>query len=104
MISAQEMLTRLNGVQKGQRVFVSYVAGRPPTARAEREAQKADDEGYSKRWFEGSLESVWVTKKGEPVMTVLSTTRYNQDDPTAEAHYRTFNPALGCLLTLEILG
>lgn len=102
-LTAQEMLDRLNGVGKGQRVFVSYLAGRPPTARAEREAQKADDEGYSKRWFEGVLEAVWVTKKGQPVMTVLSTTRYNEDDPSAEGHYRTFNPALGQLLTLEVL-
>lgn len=102
-ISAQEMLAKLSGCEKGQRVFVSYLAGKAPTARAQREAQKADDEGYSKRWFEGSLESVWTTKAGQPVITVLSTTRYNDQDPSAPAHYRTFNPALGKLLSLEIL-
>ena len=102
-MTAQQMVAKLSGVEKGQRVFVSYIAGRRPTARAEREAAKADDEGYCKRWFEGSFESVWITKKGHPVMTVLSTTRYNDEDPTAEAHYRTFNPVVGQLLSLEIL-
>lgn len=103
MITAQEMLVKLNGAEKGRRVFVSYVAGKPPTNRAQQESQKATDEGYSKRWFEGSLESVRITKKGEPVMTVFATTRYNLDNPAAEGHYRTFNPALGQLLTLEVL-
>jgi hypothetical protein len=102
-LTAQDMLQKLEGVEKGRRVFVSYLAGRPPTERAKREAQKASDEGYAKRWFEGVLEAVWTTKKGQPVMTVLSTTRYNEDDPQAEGHYRTFNPALGTLLSLEVL-
>jgi len=102
-ITAQDMLAKLAGVEPGRRVFVSYEAGRPPTARAQREAAKADHEGYSKRWFEGSLESVWTTKAGHPVMRVLSTTRYNEDQPEAGGHYRTFNPALGNMLTLEVL-
>jgi len=102
-MTAQEMVAKLNGVPKGSRVFVSYTAGRKPTDRAVREAAKADDEGYSRRWFEGVLEAVWTTKKGHPVMTVFSTTRYNDSDPAAEGHYRTFNPALGALLTVEVL-
>lgn len=102
-ITAQEMLDKLQGVEKGRRVFVSYTAGRPPKERAVREAQKAVDEGYAKRWFEGTLEGVWTTRKGEPVMCIFSTTRYNEQDPSAEGHYRTFNPALGTLLTLEVV-
>lgn len=102
-LTAQDMLQKLQGVGKGDRVFVSYLAGRPPKPRALREASKAELEGYNKRWFEGRLEAVRTTKKGEPVMCVLSTTRYNEDDPNAEGHYRTFNPALGTLLTLEVL-
>ncbi len=102
-MTAQEMLDKLQGVEPGASVFVSYLAGRPPTERAKREAQKADHEGYTKRWFQGKLEKVWTTKKGEPVMTVLSATRYNEDKPDAEGHYRTFNPALGTLLSLEVL-
>jgi hypothetical protein len=105
-LTAQEMLAKLEGVEKGREVFVSYLAGRPPTDRAKREAAKAD-EAYDcpipKRWYQGRLEAVWTTKKGEPVMTLLSTTRYNEDKPDAEGHYRTFNPALGTLLSLEVL-
>jgi len=102
-ITAQEMLAKLSGVEPGKRVFVSYVSGKPATARAERESRKAEHQGYSKRWFEGSLESVRITKRGEPVMTVFTATRYNESNPKASGHYRTFNPALGSLLTLEIL-
>lgn len=102
-ITSQEMLTKLEGVEKGHRVFVSYVAGRESKPRALREAMKAEHEGYNRRWFEGRLESVWTTRKGEPVMCVLSATRYNEDNPAAEGHYRTFNPALGTLLSLEVL-
>ena len=103
ILSGQEMLAKLNGVQRGQRVFVSYIAGREPKPRAVREAKKAHVGGYNTRWFEGQLESVWITRKCQPVMCVLSTTRYNEDDPSATGHYRTFNPALGKLLSLEVL-
>lgn len=103
MLTSQDMLHKLEGVERGRRVFVSYLAGRPPKERAIREATKAEHLGYSKRWFEGTVESVRITKKGQPVMTILSTTRYNEADPSAEGHYRTFNPALGQLLTLEVL-
>jgi hypothetical protein len=105
-ITPQEMVAKLAGVQPGTEVFVSYLAGRPARERARREARKADthyDRPIPKRWFQGRLEAAWITKKGEPVMTVLSTTRYNEQDPRAEAHYRTFNPALGTMLTLEVL-
>jgi len=105
-MTAQEMLAKLEGVEPGREVFVSYLAGRAPTERAVREAAKADeayDRPIPKRWFQGRLERVWITKKGDPVMTVLSTTRYNEDKPDAEAHYRTFNPCLGTLLSLELL-
>jgi len=101
-ISAQDMVARLSGVPRGTQVFVSYQAGRAPTARAVREARKADDWGIPKRWFQGRLEGVWVSKKGEPVFCIYSETRYNDADPTAQGHYRTFNPALGTLMSLEV--
>jgi hypothetical protein len=103
MITSTEMVAKLQGVQPGAKVFVSYLAGRKPTARALVEAQKAENEGYAKRWFAGTLESVWTTQKGEPVFRVFSHTRYNVDNLEAEGHYRTFNPALGTLLTLEVV-
>ena len=102
-LTAQDMLSKLNGVPEGTQVFVSYLAGRKPTDRAIREARKADEIGIPRRWFQGRLEKVWITKKGEHVMTVLSMTRYNEDQPGADAHFRTFNPALGTLLTLEVV-
>ena len=104
MLTAQDMVAKLDGVEKGATVFVSYLAGKAPTARAMEEAERAEREGYSKRWFFGRLESKWTTKKGEPVFCVYSLTRDNSDDPAAEGHYRTFNPALGKLLSLEVVA
>lgn len=105
-MTATEMVAKLEGVEKGRQVFISYLAGRPPTDRAIREATKADeayDVPIPKRWLQGRFESLRITKKGEPVMTLFSTTRYNDQDPGAEGHYRSINPALGILLSLEVL-
>ena len=103
MITAEKMVEILKDVEPGTVLFVSYTAGRPPKPRAIREAKKASDEGYVKRWFLGRLESKWVTKRGDPVITVLTTTRYNEDKPEADGHYRTFNPRLGHILQLEVV-
>ncbi len=102
-ITAQEMVERLKGVPEGAELFVSYLAGRVPTDRAIREAGKADEMGVSRRWLQGRLERVWVTKRGQPVMTMFCFTRRNEQDPDAEGHYRTVNPALGQLLSLEVI-
>lgn len=102
-LSASDMVHKLQGVQQGQQVFVSYLAGRAPKPRAIEEAKRADREGYVKRWFCGRLERQWVTKNGDPVFCVFTHTRDNADDPQAEGHYRTFNPNLGTLLALEVL-
>lgn len=85
------------------RSFVSYLADLPPKPRAIREAMKALHEGYPKRWLLGSLESKWTTSSGDPVVTILTTTRYNEDMPEAEGHYRTINPHLGSILVLEVV-
>ena len=103
-MTAQQMLDALQDVPPGTEIFVSYLAGRPPKERAVREAKKAEDEGYNKRWLQGRLERVWTTKKKqEPVLTLFTYTRYNEDQPSAEGHYRTINPALGQLLSLEVV-
>ena len=102
-LSAQDMVALLDGVPPGTEVFISYLAGRKPTDRAIREAEKASDEGYNKRWLQGRVERVWTTKKQEPVLTVFAYTRYNEDDKSSEGHYRTINPALGKLLSLEVV-
>ena len=99
-----EVETRLEGVLPGTEVFVSYVAGgRAPTARAMFEATKADNLGYSRRWMHGQLHRVFRNKRGELAVCVFTYGRYNADNPEAEGHYRTFNPSLGAVLTLEVL-
>jgi hypothetical protein len=103
MITAETMVEMLKDVEPGAVLFVSYRAGRAPKPRAVREAMKAEHEGYVKRWFLGRLESKWTTKAGDPVITVLTTTRYNEDKPEADGHYRTFNPRLGNILALEVV-
>ena len=105
-ITMQQMAQKLMGAQVGQEVFVSYLAGRKPTPRAIWESKKADeayDKPIPKRWFQGRLASVRITKKGELVMTIFSTTRYNMDSPGAEGHFRSFNPSLGTMLSMDFL-
>jgi hypothetical protein len=103
-LTEKDVEQKLAGVPQGTELFVSYHAGRKSTDRAVREAQKADDIGIPKRWFEGKLQRVWRTKKGQLVLCVFTYTRYNDQDPAAEGHYRTFNPSLGEVLSLEVVS
>ena len=103
MLTEQDMLEALDRVPTGATVFVSYNAGRPPTARAVREAQPAADMGLNLRHFVGKLSSVWMTKKSQVVMTVLCDNRCNEDNGMQPPHYRTFNPSLGHLHVLEVI-
>ncbi len=102
MLSATDMMRKLSGVSEGSQIFVSYLAGRPPTDRAIREARRSRREGIAHRHFVGKFHRVWVTKKGDPVLTVLCTNRDDERTGSQEA-YRTFNPAIGTMLTLEIV-
>ena len=103
MLNEQDVEQKLQGVPEGAEVFVSYHPGGKTTERAVREAQKAEDLGIPKRWFEGRLERVWRTKKNQLVVCIFTYTRYNEQKPAWEGHYRTFNPSLGQLLSLEVL-
>jgi len=103
-LTAKEMAEKLEQIAEGDTVFVSYIAGRKPTERAVQEAQKAEDEGYVRRWFAGKLQGKWTTKKGDSVFCIYSHTRYNAKDPNAQGHYRTFNPNLGKLLAVVKLA
>lgn len=102
MLTAADMVNRLDGVPEGTPVFVSYLAGRAPTDRAVREASRARREGLSRHHFTGRVHRVWATKKGDTVLTVLCDVRDDERTGAQEA-YRTFNPALGTMLTLEVL-
>jgi hypothetical protein len=103
-LSASDMVRKLESMQPGQTVFVSYVAGRPPTDRQVREAQRAQREGYPRRWFFGRLERKWTTRNGDPVFCIFTHTRDDEDNPSADGNYRTFNPAVGTLLELEAIA
>lgn len=99
-----EMDKVLAGVPQGSLVFVSYKAGRAPTDRAVREAQRAKDEGLAPRWQIGQLIDVWTTKKGHRVMRVFSDTRDTERFGSMKrGAYRTLRPSLGQLLGLEVL-
>lgn len=100
-LNEQDMLNILSGTSAGSVVFVSYLAGRPPTARALQEAQPAIDAGLNRRHFVGTLEGVRWTKQNQLVMTVLCDNRYHAH--TQSPRYRTFNPSLGRLLFLAVL-
>lgn len=97
-----QMIEKLMGVPVGSTVFVSYLAGRRPTEQAKREAQRSIAEGIAPRHFTGRYESVRRTKKGEMVLTLWVEER-DSGDPMRRGAYRTFNPSLGTLLTLEVL-
>ena len=102
-LSEQDMLDALDGTPDGATIFVSYNAGRPPTARAIREAQPAKDMGLNLRHFVGKLSSVWMTKKSQIVMTVLCDNRCNEDNGMRPPHYRTFNPSLGTMHLVKVI-
>jgi len=98
-IQAQE---RLTGVPDGATLFVSYLAGREPTERAVREAGRAETEGMARRHLFGTLVSRRTTRRGDFVFTVLCDNRDDERRGTLDG-YRTINPNLGSLLTLEVI-
>lgn len=101
-MTEREMVDKLTGVPEGSIVFVSYLVGRQPTARAIREAERSRRENIARRHFVGTLTSVWTTKRGDTVFTVLCDNRDDEARGTEEG-YRTFNPNLGQLLSLEVI-
>ena len=102
MVNESEVQEMLQGVKPGAVVFVSYLAGRPCTERAQREAERAAREGLARRHFFGTLTDAWTTKKGQFVFRVLCD---NRDDERRQTNngYRTFNANLGRLLTFEVV-
>lgn len=102
-ISAYEMLQKLNGVPEGAEVFVSYVAGGKVTERAKREARKAKDLGVSTRWLSGKVVSLRQSKAGDPILTIFTALRYDERTGSSSGNYRSINPNLGQLLSLELI-
>jgi hypothetical protein len=97
-ISEAEMIAILEGARKGAKVFISYLAGRPATERAQAELARAGSEGEGpRRWYTGTFEGLSRNKAGQAYFRAFVAER------GAEGAYRSFNPTLGTLLTLEIL-
>jgi hypothetical protein len=104
-MTEREMIEALAECGRGSLLFVSYKAGRPATDRAILESERAvQQEGNARRHYVGTLESLWVTRKGETVLTLMA---YNRDrvvdGQLVEGGYRTFNPQLGDLYSLEVI-
>jgi hypothetical protein len=104
-LSEEQMDQILEGVGPGSLVFVSYLAGRPPTEKALVESERAGREGLARRHYFGTLSSVWTTKEGDRVMRVFSDTRdtLQKDGSLTVGAWRTYNPTLGKLLTLKVV-
>jgi len=101
-ITGSELLTHLQDMPEGTKLFVSYTAGRQPGPQALRESARSAQEGIAPRHFTGTLKRVWVTKRREPVLTMWVEERDSGAGLTPGA-YRTFNPALGKLRILVVL-
>ena len=87
-------------------LFVSYIPGRRPHAKAYREGARAIEEGISPRHFTGALKGVSRTKRlNEVVFTLWCEERdsVHRDGTVTNGAYRAFNPSLGRLLTLEVV-
>lgn len=98
----RDMLSKLDGIPPGSKLFVSYVAGNEPTTRAIREAARAAREGYPRRYYFGTFTNVKLTKAGSWIMNMLCENR--DDERTGSSHgYRSFNPSIGNLLALEVI-
>lgn len=104
-MTERQMIEALAECGRGSLIFASYKAGRPPTDRALLESERATvEEGHARRHYVGTFESLWVTRKGECVMTIMA---YNRDRVVdghlVEGGYRTLNPQLGELYSLEVI-
>lgn len=102
-LTVQDVVNRLLPVQEGALVFVSYNAGRAPTARAIREASPALEAGMNRRHFVGKFAGLSLNQRGEVYFTVLCDNRINENTGSAP-HYRSFNPSLGKLINLEVIN
>jgi hypothetical protein len=89
----------------GATIFVSYVAGREPTARACEEARPhTEDPARPRRYLFGELTSVWQNRHGEWCLTLFAENRDTvRNGIRFEGGFRTINPQLGQLVVLEVI-
>lgn len=100
------MVQKLSGLPQGTFLFVSYLVGRPPTARAIEEARPhTENPTRARRHFVGVLTRVWTARNGDPIMTIHADNRDTiVNGFRIQGGYRSFNPALGELLAVEVLS
>jgi hypothetical protein len=100
-LDQNDLLDAIVSVPLGSVLFVSYVAGREPTARAIVEAAGE----LPRRYFTGVLHKVRRTKKGEWILTMWAWNRktLQKDGTLVEGAYRTFNPVLGKLIIVDVI-
>jgi len=106
-LDANDMLWKLRHTPDGSTIFVSYLAGRPPTERAIAEATRhTSDPKRPRRYYLGELSSVWCTSKDQWVLTMKAFNRdtMQKDGTLEEGGYRTFNPELGELILIDTIN
>ena len=103
-LDSNDMLWKLRYVPDGSLIFVSYKAGRPPSERAVREAQRHTKDS-PRRYYTGRLESVWQASNGDWILTmeVFNRDTLQPDGTLKEGAYRSFNPNLGELILVQAL-
>jgi len=103
-LDADDMLWKLRHVKDGDIIFVSYVAGRPPTERAIIEAVgHTENPTRPRRYYLGELTSVWQSSKDQWILTmkVFNRDTMQKDGTLQEGGYRSFNPELGELILID---
>jgi hypothetical protein len=103
-LDANDMLWKLRHVKDGDTVFVSYLAGRPPTEKAIAEAVRhTEDPTRPRRYYLGELTSCWQAQNGDWILTmkVFNRDTMQKDGTLQEGGYRSFNPSLGELILID---
>lgn len=102
--NANDMLAKLDGVEEGDILFVSYIAGRAPTEKAIAEAVRhTEDPKRPRRYFLGEMVSVWQAQNGDWILTmrVYNRDTIQKDGSLKEGGYRSFNPSLGEMILID---
>jgi hypothetical protein len=105
MITEKEMLQTLTDCAPGTTLFVGYTAGHKGGKNSEIEMHRAvNEEGINPTHFTGTLEGIKTTKKGEVVLLLWVNERDSVGpDGLKQGNFRSFNPNLGTLRTLQVL-
>jgi len=97
----RETIVNLSKQLEGKLLFVGYRAGLEPTAEALEEASFATETlGQNRQHYVGRFSSLFVNRRGEVVLTLFVFDRGR----SGEGRYRSFNPAVGTMRTVSVLG